>query len=207
MGRNLAIGAVILAILVFIYFAWDGIAMIGTVAMTARDIYAPPKPAPVVAASSAPEIPLSDFALGFMDDLMVMDNGTTRDYDPRQLRKVRFYALYYSASWCGPCRAFTPNLVGFYNEFKPSHPSFELIFVNEDRSESDMEAYMRDDSMPWPAVRYSDIDGAGVMKYCGPYIPCLVLVDSQGNVLSDTIRNGQYTDPNNVISDIKSMVP
>ena len=89
---------------------------------------------------------------------MILDDGTPRALNPSKLVGVKYWAFYYSASWCPPCRAFTPDLVSFYNDFKPSHPDFELIFVNDDRSEDDMLNYMKGDSMPWPAVWYSDIE-------------------------------------------------
>ena len=139
---------------------------------------------------------------------MVLDDGAPRALDTSTLIGVRYWAFYYSASWCPPCRAFTPDLVSFYRDFKPSHPDFELIFVNEDRSEDDMLNYMKSDSMPWPAVWYADIENPDLeaKKYCGEGIPCLVLVDADGQVLSDTFQSGQYTDPHHVIDDIRATV-
>ncbi|HSH39132.1 MAG TPA: thioredoxin-like domain-containing protein [Chthoniobacterales bacterium] len=58
--------------------------------------------------------------------------------------------LYYSGGWYRPCRAFTPELVRFYNENKGEILGFEVVFMSQDRSEPEMEKYMVEMSMPWP---------------------------------------------------------
>jgi nucleoredoxin len=149
------------------------------------------------------------FLAKFANHLLALNSdGDPKAYDDSKLAGVKYVAFYYSASWCPPCRAFTPDLVSFYNGFKPSHPNFELIFVNADRSDGDMINYMKGDSMPWPAVWYADIQNPDLnaRQFCGPGIPCLVLVDSNGNVLSDSFRNGNYVGPQQVVDDISSMV-
>lgn len=55
---------------------------------------------------------------------------------------------------CGPCRAFTPELVKFYKKIKGDSKKFEIIFVSSDREEDSMKEYF--DSMPWLAVPYGD---------------------------------------------------
>ena len=135
-------------------------------------------------------------------------DGYPHGFDNAKLAGVRYWAFYYSASWCPPCRSFTPDLVSFYNYFKPSHPDFELIFVNDDNTDGDMISYMKSDSMPWPAIWYQDINNPqlGAKRYQGPGIPCLVLVDANGNVLSDSFRGGQYVGPRVVMDEIRNIV-
>ena len=72
-----------------------------------------------------------------------------------------------------------------------------------------MIAYMSGDSMTWPAVRYDDLPQLRPVtsKLFGNAIPDLVLTDASGKMLSSTFVNGEYTDPANVIEDIKKMVP
>ena len=41
-----------------------------------------------------------------------------------------YYAFYFSAHWCPPCRAFTPKLVEFYNAQEGKKKNFEIIFVS-----------------------------------------------------------------------------
>jgi nucleoredoxin len=146
------------------------------------------------------------FAAKFNHHLVVLDNGNLKPFDAAALKDVKYFAFYYSASWCPPCRAFTPKLVDFYKSFKAQHPNFELIFVNHDQSADDMLAYMKTDGMAWPAVRFDDIDSTKANQYCGEGIPDLVLVDAGGKVLSDSFQGSEYVGPYKVMDDIKSMV-
>jgi nucleoredoxin len=149
---------------------------------------------------------LSGFPAKFDQHLVAVQNGQFAPFDASALKGVKYWAFYYSASWCPPCRAFTPKLVDFYNDFKPQHPNFELVFVNHDRDEGAMLDYMKGDSMPWPAVRFDDIDKVNGNQFCGRGIPDLVLTDADGTVLSDSFDGYQYLGPYKVIDDIKRMV-
>ena len=55
---------------------------------------------------------------------------------------------------CGPCRAFTPQLVKTYNKIKEDGKKFELIFVSSDRDQEAMDSYLRE--MPWWAIPFGD---------------------------------------------------
>ncbi|CAN0006606.1 unnamed protein product, partial [Hapterophycus canaliculatus] len=48
-------------------------------------------------------------------------------------------AFYFSASWCGPCRKYTPQLAALYNRAKSQHKAFEVVFVSLDGDEDSME--------------------------------------------------------------------
>jgi thiol-disulfide isomerase/thioredoxin len=123
--------------------------------------------------------------------LVVPGENGFADYTPSN--SPDYYALYFSAGWCGPCHRFTPQLVSFYQQMKPLHDNFEVIFVSNDRDERGMLGYMRELSMPWPAVRFAEIKGLPeIRKYEGNGIPCLVIIDAQGHVVADSFVNGQY---------------
>jgi nucleoredoxin len=115
----------------------------------------------------------------------------------------KYYAFYFSAHWCPPCRAFTPKLVEFYNSQEGKKKDFEIIFVSSDNSEDEMEEYIKGDSMPWPVIAYRNVAKMkDIKKYCGNGIPCLVLVDREGKVISDTNVGGQYMGPGKVMDEI-----
>jgi nucleoredoxin len=139
-------------------------------------------------------------------DLVRWHNGTIGRADDASVADKKLYALYFSAHWCAPCRKFTPQLVEFYNRIAPQHPEFELIFVSSDRSPFAMETYMRETSMPWPAIDFAKVaEKSELRKYAGSGIPDLVVVDSAGKVLLDSYRGKEYVGPGKVVEDLSAM--
>lgn len=121
------------------------------------------------------------------------------------LDKKDYVFIYYSAHWCPPCRAFTPELVKFYNEYKDK-ASFEVIFISYDKSSKDMKEYMISMSMPWPAVAYKEIDKCELKKFAGNGIPCLVLLDKDRNVIADSYKGQKYLGPQQVLDKFKEII-
>lgn len=100
--------------------------------------------------------------------------------------KGKVIGLYFSASWCGPCRAFTPSLVKLRDR---EDDDFEVIFVSSDRSAEDQMEYMDDYDMEWPAIPYDSPRRQELgAKYGIRGIPSLVIVDDQGNLIT---KNGR----------------
>jgi nucleoredoxin len=128
-------------------------------------------------------------------------NMVTPANDAR-LAGVKYYGLYYSASWCGPCRQFTPGFVDAYRRIRQKHPEFEVIFLSADHSAADMRDYMKADKMPWLALKYELRErNPELMRYSGPGIPCLVLVDATGRVLADSFNGDNYVGPGHVLDE------
>lgn len=61
-------------------------------------------------------------------------------------------AVYFSASWCGPCQNFTPQLASFYETLKEDGEPFEVIFVSLDRDPGSFMQYLA--KMPWLAAPF-----------------------------------------------------
>lgn len=97
----------------------------------------------------------------------------------------KYYVFYYSASWCGPCQAYTPRLVALYNKIKPGNDTFELVFISNDENERSQEAYMKSKKMPWPALKFSQVKtfekefDHGVQG-----IPSVIICDLEGKIVS-----------------------
>jgi nucleoredoxin len=139
-------------------------------------------------------------------DLVYWHNGSLARFDDAPLEKKKIYALYFSAFWCGPCRQFTPQLVDYYNLVAPQHPEFELIFVSNDRANFDMETYMKDMNMPWPAIEFAKVSTKGALRqYEGKGIPCLVLIDASGKVISHSYEGEKYLGPAKVVADLEAI--
>ncbi|MCB1077429.1 MAG: redoxin domain-containing protein [Verrucomicrobiae bacterium] len=136
--------------------------------------------------------------------LVAVDGKRVDKYE--MASEPEYYAFYFSASWCGPCKEFTPSLVSFYNENPGAKKAFEVILVSRDSSEEAMEDYMKEDKMPWPGIKFRNIERMDeVNRYAGNGIPCLVLVDRQGNVVSDSYVNGDYRGPTAVMREMEAL--
>jgi nucleoredoxin len=139
--------------------------------------------------------------------IMRMENGSLKSVDAATLGGIKLFGLYYSASWCGPCRRFTPGFVEAYKEIKQRHPEFEVVFMSSDHSAGDMSQYMKDDGMPWLALKYDEARrDSELRRYGGPGIPCLVLVDPAGRVLSDSFEGDNYLGPGKVLADAQRLL-
>lgn len=93
---------------------------------------------------------------------------------------------YFSAHWCPPCRAFTPQLMQFYNQVNESSKRLEIIFVSLDRSESDFMSYFN--NMPWIAMQYSGPRDAVSQQFGINSIPALLLISNEGEVKGRNCR-------------------
>jgi len=100
-------------------------------------------------------------------------------------------ALYFSAHWCPPCRAFTPVLIRVYDAIKQQHPDFEIIFVSSDQDESSFKNYYA--THPWTAIPYSarDVKDKLSRQFGISGIPSLIVLDAKTGKTIDT--NGRAT--------------
>lgn len=104
------------------------------------------------------------------------------------LQGKKFIAVYFSASWCGPCRGFTPQLVRFYKQVARKN-NLEVIFVSCDKDEKAMVDYMKKDAMPWLAIPFGNPGNAELKKMCNARgIPQLTIFDSTGKIISQNAR-------------------
>lgn len=137
-------------------------------------------------------------------DLVYLDGSAVKKFDGSSLDGVKRLGIYFSAHWCPPCRRFTPKLVEFYNKVKPKHPDFEIIFVSSDHTQAEMEAYMKEAKMPWPAVIFLKRKANPLYKkYAESGIPNLVFIDKNGEILASTFVDGKFEGPHNVIETMR----
>jgi nucleoredoxin len=146
---------------------------------------------------------------GLSSKLVVLKSTNLVPYPSEALGDIKYVAFYYSASWCPPCQKFTPKLVEAYKKIKAAHPEFELIFVSSDEDEKAMKDYMKEDKMPWPAVRFSQIKSTPSIRRPRNEsgIPNLVFMDADGKELSlSYTASGEYSGPSQVIRDIEKQL-
>ena len=92
-------------------------------------------------------------------------------------------AVYFSASWCGPCRRFTPMLAEAYSQAKAKGLPFEVVFCSADHSEEEFDSYYGGHH-PWLAIEYEAHEREGMMgKFSVSGIPQLSILDAQGRFI------------------------
>mmetsp|Transcript_6390 Transcript_6390/g.9544 ORF Transcript_6390/g.9544 Transcript_6390/m.9544 type:complete len:117 (-) Transcript_6390:2042-2392(-) len=69
------------------------------------------------------------------------------------LKEKDVLGLYFSASWCGPCQGFTPQLSTFYKAYS-ENKKFEIVFVSSDKDEVQFVEYFK--KMPWLALPFEN---------------------------------------------------
>ena len=99
-----------------------------------------------------------------------------------------YVAVFYSASWCGPCKQFIPVLEEFYNKMQKKGKKFEIVWVSVNRDETDLEfeAYFK--LMPWLACPLDFTPQTLALtadKFNLNGIPYLVILDGyDGSIIS-----------------------
>jgi len=185
---------------------------------TARDAYqaklqaaaaaVAPTPVSVTATPTPAPTPKIENVIGAkLTRLVALDGKKLVPYEAGSLANKKYLAVYYSGAWCGPCRAFTPDLVKWYKRNKPKSELFDLVFVSADRSADQMAEYMADDKMPWPALEFASIKmGNPIVGKGGPGIPSLVIFDAAGKPVAESYVNGQYVGPRKVLEDFEKIL-
>ena len=145
---------------------------------------------------------------GFFDSIskyLVTAEGGKFSSNYKGIANPKYTAIYYSAHWCPPCRAFTPELVEWYNGFQPKHKDFQLVFVSSDKDEAAMLEYMTEMKMPWPAIKFGEKKETSVDKFAADGIPYLVLIDEKGKDLTGQPGN-EWQPPQGILKKIEEIV-
>ena len=132
----------------------------------------------------------ADVDKAFPDDVIVIPNilvDKSGEELSSEILEKKYVGLYFSASWCGPCRKFTPKLIEFRNKYAEN---FEVILVGADGSHKAQANYMKKYSMPWLAMKNKSLEAKHASKISGvEVIPYLVILDQKGNIISKSGKN------------------
>ncbi|MEO2030611.1 MAG: TlpA disulfide reductase family protein [Planctomycetaceae bacterium] len=120
----------------------------------------------------------------FMELHGITADGTEFDWESY---RGKFVLIDFWATWCGPCRAEIPNVKK--NLSKYGEKGFQVVGVNLDQDRADFDAYMQDAQLPWQNIM-PDENGNSEMatRYAITGIPTVILVDTEGKVISMTAR-------------------
>ncbi len=123
-------------------------------------------------------------------------DATGQATEPAKLEETQVFALYYGASWCGPCRRFSPDFVKFVDRVGPDNPHLTVVMLSNDKSDAQLFGYMQEEKMPWLAMPLDKVNRIPLLTgYTKGGIPQLVIVDRQGKVLADSYQGANYLGP------------
>ncbi len=121
--------------------------------------------------------------------LLVRENATSVLKQTEDLLAGKVIAIYFSASWCPPCRKFTPVVSESWTQAKAEKLPFEVVFASCDHDESSFLDYFHRHH-PWLALPYdseSRTKLAEHFKVSG--IPRLVVLNKDGKIIEDNARS------------------
>lgn len=121
--------------------------------------------------------------------------------------KGKTVALYFSAHWCPPCRAFTPSLV----KFRDAHveKDFEIVFVSLDNSEGEKKTYIKEMDMKWLTVPGAQSKEARQLaeRFEIRGIPALIVLAPDGSIVTANGREDVMLSPDTALEKWKAKEP
>jgi thiol-disulfide isomerase/thioredoxin len=125
---------------------------------------------------------------------------------PAGLEETKVFVFYFGASWCQPCRQFSPGFVKFVNEQQAANPHMTVVMLNCDDDEAKMLDYMQAEKMPFPAIKKATLETLVLHGFgCGT-IPQMVVTDRYGKVLANTFENSQYVGPKRTLAQLQKIL-
>jgi thiol-disulfide isomerase/thioredoxin len=91
------------------------------------------------------------------------------------------------ATWCGPCIAELPNVKKLYATYHEK--GFDVLAVSIDQNKAALEKFLEKEQLPWVCVHELPTGDKTMANHYGVFfIPCAILVDREGRVVSLNAR-------------------
>ena len=146
----------------------------------------------------------------FLGEKLLTKVGKPEKKTADLMKGKELVALYFSASWCPPCKAFSPILADFYQKYA-NDGKLEIVYVSSDKTVEEFDGYYG--KMPWlsiPAtgtvsIKRNLAETFGIMG-----IPTLVIMTSNGEFVTSSGREqvmkvGKDGNGKTLIDDWKAM--
>ena len=92
----------------------------------------------------------NDFQMSsLLGDHLLTKVGGPKKPTGELLKDKELVLLYFSASWCPPCKAFSPVLMDFYKAISEKG-KMEIVYISSDKSLQEFEEYFK--KMPWLSI-------------------------------------------------------
>ncbi|MCZ4222552.1 TlpA disulfide reductase family protein [Pedobacter rhodius] len=102
--------------------------------------------------------------------------------------KGKYVMLEFWASWCGPCRAESPNLVKAYEKYKDKN--FTIMAISLDKKRDEWLNAVKEDKIPY--LQLGDLKGPQVSEVAISYgiqsIPESYIIDPNGKIIAKNLR-------------------
>jgi len=109
--------------------------------------------------------------------------GRPEPLDPAA--KPRYIVFYRGSSTCPITRRFTPTLIRYYQQMKPRHPEFEIVWMMTESPE-DTGKFAREIGFSWRAITYeNEAKLYSINQAITGKLPQLIVVDPSGKILAN----------------------
>ena len=139
---------------------------------------------------------------------LVLNNPAGEVVKLSEIYKGRIIMLDFWASWCGPCRRASPEVLSIYNSYKDKimrgcKLPFTIVSVSLDQNKEAWVKAITDDGLVWP-YHMSDLGfwkSKAAELYGVQFIPQSFLISSDGKII------GKYTfDLDNLKKDLDKLL-
>jgi thiol-disulfide isomerase/thioredoxin len=121
---------------------------------------------------------------------LVYPSPSGEELDLSKITKGRVVLLDFWASWCGPCRRASPQLVAIYNKykdqkFKGAKKGFTIVSVSLDQAKEAWTNAIASDNYSWP-YHMSDLKqwrSEAAITYGVEFVPQAFLIGPDGKVI------------------------
>jgi peptide-N4-(N-acetyl-beta-glucosaminyl)asparagine amidase len=87
--------------------------------------------------------------------------------------------FYFSASWCPPCKQFTPMLKSYYEKINESRKIIEIVFVSSDRSDMEKWNYFQGHHGNWLMMKSTEESSRLARHFSISGIPSLLTAEGR----------------------------
>jgi hypothetical protein len=116
-------------------------------------------------------------------------NSVTSQPDPLDTNALPRYLVFLrGSSTCSITRGFTPKLIQFYQEMKPKHSEFEVVWLMTE-PDADTAKFAKELGFNWRAVQFDSQPAVPTVNaVINGKLPQLIVMDRSGRLLANGIQ-------------------